>query len=1238
MWVCIMVLRGAEFLFFIRGRFECPMTEPSKKNLRFPSIAYDPSRTRASLRSRLERFLPTLRPQIGRFQSERMLSDEAFLRLLTKVRIEHGGTVEEARTIYEAAADPAGPFPKLDDLIEAKWVRAVRGRIVISVDALRASKTGLAQNATAYASMQQHQYDVTYSFEKGLDPELDATMRSLERKELTLHKISSQRPGWVVARLWEELSSRAADTQAALEEWLDLRQEIGHPHIVPMEVWEQETSEQFRKAALQLLQSEPSVGWNEIIEHLARQMANLSNAEIDVARSYFLPVPPTIIGRYLWLTSNRHERAFHSVIWHFEYLLDLVGILLADVERTDIAPAPNPLFDKVMTVLEERPEPLFLFLLFLQNRPVLLADLLLRPSTSAWACLLIWRWQIRRDAWENNTLREDDDRNKSAVFADAVSVLRYQLDEKGAPPAEAAGLLAQVFQYERAIPDTSTEISEAMRQTLLEALRQGQAESIHEILKVLFASMNAEGPGTGTFDGALSLVEASHMTALVAPVPLVSAYIASMTRDDYGLSAHQITASQAGVLYDLAARAGAEIEARFLDPLEVSKRLSVRSEPDANPFMIADAVAKTLRVHTRILCRAIVAQSDQVPDVLVNALVSTVETGAINRAERNQVDAFSAHYETDFPAKQQDKPISADLGDALTKLVGVQRDNLLHAVLQIEEPMVLARLLFFTPAELRGRLQQRVMQLTPEKATGLYMFSAAQMRIDQLLDAEFSDAAAAFLGVQFRAEYLWKIPGQGIHRLRQQLRLHLLRQEWAQIQLFAMPDDVPDQEKQAVQETIEFFRALALLKSPDGDRGDAEEKFAILQRKHPHIPAYAVNLHAVRVARLSRQNIFGYLDEDQFPDAFRVIAEGEDALSSFRELSPDDEAAIRLNNVVLLLGARQPARALDVLQEIPTGRPCDTTFAYRAIALARTGQSPEAHGVLQVAELHFGKTPVLEAALRQIQSSHPYAGQVSTSSNQDIVSSIKRALLDLAQLDAGEQARVLVAGNGTVGGYLLRQVRESAAAIMELVPMMMRNLNANLKEDDVTAFLKEILSARLKHIQWSVHFQDPGGHTSLGNPGERDLTIKKDTGVLALVEAVMTRLPATNKFTLGDLKSHLQKLIAYATCPVYFHVTYEMSGDENGVIEYLRKTSKETIVDGVTFVKHEEMAFNDSGPRGFSALYQTDAGLRTIHFLVLDLHQGVPKAAAKAAAASNPRKSKGSSTKRAKMSSKITAV
>jgi hypothetical protein len=321
-----------------------------------------------------------------------MLSDEAFLRLLTEMRIKQSLTIEEARAVYETAAELGAPFPKLEDLIEARWVRTIRGRIFVSVDAARASKTALAQNANAYAALQKRQYDVTYSFEPKTDPELDATKRALETGELTPQHIGSQRPGWVVARLWEELGSHSTDDQKNLAAWLNRRQEIGHPPFVPMEAWAQETVQRFRDAAFQLLQSEPLVGWNEIVEHLAQEMANISNVESGIARSHFLPIPKTIIGRYLWLTSNRHERAFHLGIWPLEQLADLVALLLLDVERTDTALPPHPLFNRVMSVLEERPELMFLFILFLQNRPVLLADMLLYPSTSAWACLLIWRW------------------------------------------------------------------------------------------------------------------------------------------------------------------------------------------------------------------------------------------------------------------------------------------------------------------------------------------------------------------------------------------------------------------------------------------------------------------------------------------------------------------------------------------------------------------------------------------------------------------------------------------------------------------------------------------------------------------------------------------------------------------------------------------------------------------------------------------------------------------------------
>jgi tetratricopeptide (TPR) repeat protein len=394
---------------------------------------------------------------------------------------------------------------------------------------------------------------------------------------------------------------------------------------------------------------------------------------------------------------------------------------------------------------------------------------------------------------------------------------------------------------------------------------------------------------------------------------------------------------------------------------------------------------------------------------------------------------------------------------------------------------------------------------------------------------------------------------------------------------------------------------------------------------------YAVNLHAAKVAKLAEQNLFGFLNEDRFPDAIRVLAEGQDALSSVKEPAPGDEAVIRLNNVLLLLAMKQPARALETLEDVPRERPRDAVFAYKAVALARLGQFLEARGILQAGEQQLGKTPLLEASLKHIESSKPYAGAVNALSDPESVASIVTAFAALARLDAEDQARALGAGSGTLGDYLLVQVREAAAALVELRSTM-RGLDMTSKEDDISAMLKEILGARLRHVNWSVRDQERGGYTGTGNPGERDLSIKKDTGLLSLIEAVVTRSPTTNQFILGELKSHLEKLIAYGTCSVYFHVTYEMSGDDR-VIEHLRKISEEFSLNGVAFVEHQEITF-DTGPRGFSALYQTAAGPRKMHFLVLDFHQGVLKEAATMSAASNLRNAKASAKRKPRKAAK----
>jgi hypothetical protein len=1061
---------------------------PFKMNLQLPSTTHERARTRTSLRDRLGRFLPQPRSQTIKRHPEITLADEALLRLLMAVRIEYKGMLDNARSAYNADATADAPCPTFDDLVEAGWIRVDRGRIHVSVDAARAAKSYLGGNFATFSALQQQQYEKTYFFEQVADPELENLKHALEAREATLWNISSPRTDWVIVRVWEELLRRSKDDQEALEDWLRLREEIGRPHVVPTDSWAKPIADRFHEAGVNLLESEPYTGWDDIVERLAREIATASHVEITVTHSYFLPVPASTIGRYLWLTSNRHERAFFSGMWALEELAGLVSILMSDVEQSENAAPPHPLFDKVMHVVERSPELMFPFFLFQTKHPLLLADMLFRPSTSALACLLIWKWQRRSDAWTDNVHRIDDERNKAALFGDVVSILRYLLDAEAIHPAEVAELLIEVFRYQTPTPSASIESTNAMRQQLLDELAAARTDSLLKVLETLFFSIAKSGPGSGAFDSALALIDASHLTSLVDPAPLVLEYTAAMSRDDFALSPHQISASQAKTLYDLAGRSGVDIETRFLDPLRVPERISERLRPNANPYTIADAISRTVRAHTRILSRAIVGHSGEVPDKLVDALVKTVETGAFSRAERNRVDAFSAQYEDDFLAKSPDRSISADLGQTLSKLSRMQRSKLLPAILQIEEPLALARLLPFVPKEVRGEIRQRITRLTPENSTALYRYTAVQMRIEQLLEADFPDVAAAFLDRELEVTTSWRFPGRAINRIRQQLRLHLLRKEWEQIHAFSVPEYVPDDEKQAAQETIEFYRGLASLKRTAGDLKDAEVRFAKLQRSHPHVPAYTVNLHATRVSSLLDRNAFGYIEHEKYPNAAGVIAAGNEALSSFGDLSPDDEAILRVNNALLLLAMRQPDRALAVLDEIPPeARRLDSTYAYRAISLARTGQPSLAAGVLEAGEAHFGRTVALGAVREHMENAAPYPGRANSTSDQDIVPAIKRALQDLMLLNPGEQARALTAGNGNMAGYLLTQMREATSAIVDLASTM-RALDADSTEDDITGFLNEILHARLRHIRWFVSDQGKGGYTAAGNPGEREIS------------------------------------------------------------------------------------------------------------------------------------------------------
>jgi hypothetical protein len=144
--------------------------------------------------------------------------------------------------------------------------------------------------------------------------------------------------------------------------------------------------------------------------------------------------------------------------------------------------------------------------------------------------------------------------------------------------------------------------------------------------------------------------------------------------------------------------------------------------------------------------------------------------------------------------------------------------------------------------------------------------------------------------------------------------------------------------------------------------------------------------------------------------------------------------------------------------------------------------------------------------------------------------------------------------------------------------------------------------------------------TAKGNPGERDLLVQKENSTLVVIEAVVCDRAVTQQWSRLDLTGHFQKLLAYSTCRLFFHLTYSYVEDPASVrVSHLKGSARRDAPAGFTFQALDDILLVDSQPLGFVARYSGQLGQVHVVFLILDLFQGVQRQAAKTAASNNPR-------------------
>jgi len=1159
---------------------------------RFKSLHFSPSIVRRNLRERLTRSLPNGNWSTSSPTLPGELPDESVLALLLQLGIEFEADDERVRRHFEALAKAHPQVPSLDALLDDGTLRLVWGRFHAGREVRTSLQKAGPDIQAVLEPVSRSLHARRFQVPDGADDLVGYRARTLREEPDDVGHLPVVTPTWVMARLWE----RAPETLGPVDRlrfWLDRCRLLRDDDFAPSLHLQDNAATAIRNAAVEVLSRPGSFfnweGWRDHLMARGRAVFGWTGK----------PSPPTLpaalVDRYEWLDSNwwQHVRDDFECcgdLWH------IADLLLCDAEVSDQAPAPHPAIAGALDIAFEHPELLSFLTLKVQQKPLLLADLIVDPRFCVLACLLIAKWRGGVGYSELGSREHEEALARVAVFTDAVEITLYFLETASLPPAEFAALLITLHrQTQPEGHDNRFGVDARMLGVIRATLPRLPSKVLVELAAACVAGDRGE-PDAAALAASLDVV-ANGTPANFASDSIVRAYVQVVgVTAEARFRMHTISRDAAAALARLAYAGPPELWAAYLSPFDLTALLAGRTGPEVNPYTLADDAALVARAHIRMLARAAAGWSTP-PPTLLKALTSLIHVCSKQDVDAGRVNAFSVGHERDVYGQGRERSIARDLADALSLLAGEQRSQLLEAVLLTDEPLVLAELVVLVPHEIRERITARIALLTPARAGSISSLTDVQARIDALLSAGLADAAALFIEEEKGLKTLGDVRGRDLARLTAELRLCAVRDDWARLQSVEVPHSLKGNDE--ANETLHFYRALADLSAEPGDAAAAEDAFGKLKRRRPDIAAYGVNLLAATSKRLLEGDLFRILHGADAGSAREALAESADVLT---QGSTRHMVAIHLcNQALLLLALGRPEEARDTLAKVAPGELEDRVAAYHAVALFRIGESASALGQLAKAEKLVGESDVIRAARQQLAAGAPANLPVAFLNAADVVGQMRSVLAHLKSMDVSRQASALQPPPDGLEKLVIEHVRTAAAGVTALVPMM-KIIKIDRSEDDLSAMVQAILGSRLSYIGWDVGDQSRGGFTAKGNAGERDLTLRKDTVVVAVIEALVCRRPPKQKQMRENLRVHFHRLLSYGTCPIFVHLTYAYIAEAGSVLPELKAIASSDPPEGFVFQNMAELPV-DGRPPGFVATYATSTGEVTVAFMVLDMLQ-----------------------------------
>lgn len=1189
-----------------------------------------PLKARLELRQMFERWLSRSRHHLRSFEPGEPVDELSLLELCRHYRLEYPGSAQDIATIWDESEHRlADGGPTFAELVHAGWVFFDGGRWV-----MQGAPAGTSLDIV-YPSPSTKEL-LTGLRKARLVPRTETPAQSaqelverLSAADLLARRIPTKNPEWLVGKLWEQLCPKlkplstedndtlqaepatvndpdspltlleadiAAVDKAFLEwsAWCDI---LGS--TVKWDVsWGDTEMQCCREAALRVLERQALWGaWDNDVTRYAEVLETTFALSKDQMRYVGAPTkapPRTLVSRADWLSWPEIEHLMMGRLGRSTVGFAF-GVLCSELEATDIGPNVTTTATAVMSFAVDHPMALQQLLFRTEAVPSLLVDMLMHQRTACLATRLAIEW--RPDSWR------DSDRNvnreaQTTAFAvqDSLSLLHYHLGQSTLDLEEFAALVTWCYAGGAGSRKRVADSRGPVGQQLLGMIAKENQEIQSAVLQYLVDQVAYEDNiPRARFAGVLDALEYLSSATSVDTFQVVALYskFARKLHLDW-TDAFSLSEKLAARLVVTALAQSAPERDALLLPFDTAKLL--RETPDDERTSVHYSVAQTLRQHVRLLARAVAGWPDgEVPTELCDALQTLISRSVIEHAEKGRVGALTDRYTpVRFYAKKESSP-ALDLAAAWRRLNTRRQEDMLVALVQSDDPVLLAELLQNLPAAAKPTIRTKLRQLKPGEASSVWSWPELQQRITSLLAAGEYELAREHLNeaqkdldrapLEFRLNFF-----------SLELQLLLKEKSWTALDATDIPPALNEATMRQAREQLDFYKATSQLLRPNGNLASAQVVLQRLAASAGAASTYRDNVFAVALQQLLGPTLQPLTGADKVT--------GEALLAQINAAVSGDEksahSSLLANRALLLLALQRPKDAVESIAARRHDIRNRDLELIAVLAKSEMGLRDEAMAILDAAILEFGADDRFLTVKSDLQAGAAVANVASASFVIDPISSIRVALQQLAELLPAQVGDVLGPPGGGLKGFLIREVSRAVATLQHMAAMLRGRKNPKevaKYEDDLNTAVREVLGASLAAVKWHVADQSLGGTTANGNPGERDAVIKVANHEISIYEAlVSTGLNRVNT------KEHFDKLVSYGVCDIYFHVTYSYAESLAPLLEYVSEMLEKEVPFGFTYIASRKLDSTESAVRGYVATYLAD-GHREIAvvFLIADL-------------------------------------